>query len=132
MILGVVVAASLGCGNLGPGKSIDVSILRSANRIEVRTAADRHVATMTNRVSIERALSFIEQHHDGWREPWYGPHVPQLMLYFYERDRKLGGFGLDHETLVLDPTMGRGWVSRDVSKEEAEGFLRDVGLKWPE
>jgi hypothetical protein len=132
MIMGLMLAAMLACRDVGPGKSVDLSILRSADSIEVRTAADRIVARVTNRASIERALSFIQQHHDGWREPWYGPHVPRLMLYFYERDRKLGGFGLDHETLVLDPTMRAGWVSRDVSKDEVEGFLRDLGVTWAE
>jgi hypothetical protein len=132
MGLALMFAAILACRDLGPGKSVDVNILRSADRIEVRTAADRNVATVTSRASIERALSYIQQHHDGWREPWYGPHVPRLMLYFYERDRKLGGFGLDHGTLVLDPTMGIGWVSRDVSKDEVEGLLRDLGVTWPE
>ena len=87
---------------------------------------------VTNRASIERALGFIQQHHDGWREQWYGPHIPRLVLYFYERDRKRGGFGVDRETLVLDPTMGIGWLSRDVSKEEVEDLLRDLGVTWPE
>jgi len=130
-IMGLVIAALMACRGVGPGKNIDFDVLRSADRIEVRTADDRNVATVTSRAAIERALSFIERHHDGWREPWYGPNVPRLMLYFFERDRKLGGFGLDRQTLVLDPTMGAGWVSRDVGKDEVDGLLKDLGLTWP-
>jgi hypothetical protein len=53
------------------------------------------------------------------------------MLYFFERDRKLGGFGLDRQTLVVDPTMGAGWVSRDISKDDVDGLLKDLGVPWP-
>jgi hypothetical protein len=46
------------------------------------------------------------------------------VLYFFEGDRKLGGFGLDRQTLVVDPTMSAGWVSREISKDEVDAFLK--------
>jgi hypothetical protein len=130
-VVGLLLTALLACRGPGPGKSIDFNVLRTADRVEIRTAADRPVSTVSDRASIERVLSFIQRYRDGWREPWYGPNVPRLMFYFYERDRKLGGFGLDRKTLVVDPTMGVGWVSHDISNEEVEGLLKDLGVTWP-
>lgn len=129
--IGLALSAIVACREAGPGKNIDFDVLRLADRVEVRTAADRPVITLTGRQPIELAVSFIQDHRAGWREPWYGPNIPSLMLYFYKGDRKLGGFGLTRETLVIDPTMGVGWVSRKIDSDEADRFLKQLGLTWP-
>lgn len=129
--LGFVVMSTLACHDTGPGKSIEFDVLRTAKRIEVRSADDQLVTTVTSPSLIRTALSFIERHRDGWREPWYGPNVPTLMLYFYEHDRKRGGFGVSRDALIVDPTMGVGWLSRHISKDELAPFLKQMGLTWP-
>lgn len=110
------------------GHRIDFKPLERADRIEVRTRVDAPVKSINDPAQVQAARDFIRHYGSGWEDPLRGPLVPTFMLYFYEGQRGLGGFGIGSGYIVSHPPTAGFW-SRDVPPQEIDRLLRVLGLK---
>jgi hypothetical protein len=128
--VGPVLIAWLCLAVVACAQRVDFGKLRTADRIDVRTASDKSVKEIVEPKKIKAAVEFIVDHREGWRESPSGPLAPDLMLQFYRGPERLGGFGVTRRHLVADPST-RGWLSRSVSVDEVNDLLQQLDVKLP-
>jgi hypothetical protein len=120
------------CGIFSRGRTrLDFAQLLATDRIEVVTNVRKPVKTIREEGEIRTAITFIQNHQDGWSEHYAGPRVPSLQFEFYAGERYLGGFGVAHDYAVSDPSTA-GFLSRDVPQRQIDDLLNQLGLARPE
>lgn len=121
----VAVTACAACAHVGRQR-LDLRSLQGADRIEVRSATDKPVASITDPAKIQKAIEFIERRQDRWGDRT-SPTVPTYQLRFFHGDKYLGGYGVTDDTVVAFPTH-QGWWWRDVTPAEISALLKQLGV----
>src|SRR5207249_562137 len=130
MLLVLAVTFLPGCSR---ARTLDFQLLASADRIQVKDLtgpSDKEVKQIDDSAQIRFAVEFLERHRKGWREPFGGSPIPQLMLHFYNKGSRLGGFGIDSTKIIADPVV-YGWWSLPIPSSERDELLNRLGLTLP-
>ncbi len=87
----MTVAAVLLCGCDRP---IAFPALQGITQVTVRTNHDRIVKTISEPRAVAAIVAFANAHRNGWRVPWAGVPVPQLVVEFHRGEAFAGHLGV--------------------------------------
>lgn len=119
-LVGALVACS-GCSE----REISFEHLQTADRVQVATATNRPVATITDTAKVQAVLEFLDAHRSGWSER-LGGSLPRLILRFFDGDHFLGSIGVGPDYLADQPE--RSLASTAVRPSEITSIMASLGV----
>lgn len=113
-------AFTVGCAQNRRIPETALQALSGADHIEIRTTA-KFLKMVHAKWKIRKAADGLRSYAEGWRVPWDGALVPEIIVNFYKGENKLMSFGLGHGFLTTGE--GQSW-SRPLSEPSRQELLK--------